>query len=76
MNTMLNMIGLLGWLVIIFVVLGGGYLLWVVMVESSQRRHFPPPQEPTDPNLPTCSSCGWVEGVNRDCAQCAAARRE
>lgn len=77
MNTVIEMLGWLGWVTVLVAVFGGAYLVWHVIEEQQEKRMSPSVKNPdnTDTNLPKCPLCGWVQGINDDCDQCQRDRK-
>lgn len=72
MNIVIEMLGWLGWIVILVALFGGVYLVWKVIEERQDMNGSDSNNsaDETDINLPKCPACGWVQGVNSDCQQC------
>lgn len=71
MNVVIEIIGWIGWITVFVFVFGGAYLMWAAM--NDRRRESD--SEITQPGLPTCVVCGWVQGVNDHCSQCQQDRK-
>jgi hypothetical protein len=75
MNTLMTILGVIGWIVGIVFVGAVLWTAWVVMASAINPDKYRDPEPPTDPDLPRCSLCGWVEGVNADCMKCQRDRK-
>lgn len=67
MNAVMTFLDIFGWMVVVAFLAAAAYLLWHTYQEVTA------PDAPTDPFLPKCDECGWVEGTNTDCDTCVRA---
>lgn len=75
MNTLITLVGVVGWVVGIAFVIAVFWTAWVLLAAASNPDKYRDPEPQTNPDLPTCPVCGWVQGVNDYCNQCQRDRK-